>query len=72
MIEDISNRLLGEFARSLQGMLAGTGDDAPVVETKAEPTGQASHRLSPRLSATAPAAASPPPRRRRPNRCRAT
>jgi len=27
MIEEISNRLLGEFARSLQGMLAGSGDD---------------------------------------------
>jgi carbon monoxide dehydrogenase subunit G len=38
MIEEISNRLLGEFARSLQGMLAGGGDEPPVVETKAEPT----------------------------------
>jgi carbon monoxide dehydrogenase subunit G len=37
MIEEISNRLLGEFASSLQGMLAGSGDEAPVVETRAEP-----------------------------------
>ena len=37
MIEEISNRLLGEFASSLQGMLAGSGDDAPVVETRVEP-----------------------------------
>jgi carbon monoxide dehydrogenase subunit G len=37
MIEEISNRLLGEFAGSLQGMIAGSGDDEPVVETKAEP-----------------------------------
>jgi carbon monoxide dehydrogenase subunit G len=37
MIEEISNRLLGEFASSLQGMLAGSGDPPPVVETKAEP-----------------------------------
>ena len=29
MIEEISNRLLGEFASSLQGMLAGSGGDAP-------------------------------------------
>jgi uncharacterized protein len=29
MIEEISNRLLGEFASSLQQMLAGSGDDAP-------------------------------------------
>jgi uncharacterized protein len=36
MIEEISNRLLGEFASSLQGMLAGSGDPPPVVETKAE------------------------------------
>jgi uncharacterized protein len=34
MIEEISNRLLGEFASSLQGMLAGSGHDAP-VKTKA-------------------------------------
>jgi uncharacterized protein len=34
MIEEISNRLLGEFAASLQGMLAGSGDDAP-AKTKA-------------------------------------
>jgi uncharacterized protein len=37
MIEEISNRLLGEFASSLQGMLAGSGDPPPVVATKAEP-----------------------------------
>jgi carbon monoxide dehydrogenase subunit G len=37
MIEEISNRLLGEFASSLQGMLAGHGDAPPVVETRAEP-----------------------------------
>jgi carbon monoxide dehydrogenase subunit G len=37
MIEEISNRLLGEFASSLQGMLAGRGDAPPVVETRAEP-----------------------------------
>jgi carbon monoxide dehydrogenase subunit G len=37
MIEEISNRLLGEFASSLQGMLAGSGDAPPVVETRAEP-----------------------------------
>lgn len=37
MIEEISNRLLGEFASALQGMLAGSGDPPPVVETKAEP-----------------------------------
>jgi carbon monoxide dehydrogenase subunit G len=29
MIEEISNRLLGEFATSLQGMLGGSGDAAP-------------------------------------------
>jgi carbon monoxide dehydrogenase subunit G len=37
MIEEISNRLLGEFASSLQAMLAGSGDAPPVVETRAEP-----------------------------------
>jgi uncharacterized protein len=29
MIEEISNRLLGEFASSLQGMLGASGDEAP-------------------------------------------
>jgi carbon monoxide dehydrogenase subunit G len=41
MIEEISNRLLEEFASSLQGMLAGSGDDPPVIEAKAEPAAPA-------------------------------
>jgi carbon monoxide dehydrogenase subunit G len=73
MIEEISNRLLGEFARSLQGMLAGGGDEPPVVETKAEaadsaPARSASSQAGPADAASEPAsagngaaAASPPP-----------
>jgi carbon monoxide dehydrogenase subunit G len=67
MIEEISNRLLGEFASSLQGMLAGSGDP-PVVETKAEPAppGPAADRATSEPSAFASAgnggaAASPSP-----------
>ncbi len=53
MIEEISNRLLGEFARSLQGMLAGSGDEPPVVETKSEPEATS--------AGNGATAASPPP-----------
>jgi hypothetical protein len=72
MIEEISNRLLGEFAASLQGMLAGTGDPPPVVETKAEPVApapaSASAEAAPEFaaagnggSASAPPSPPPPP-----------
>jgi hypothetical protein len=70
MIEEISNRLLGEFAASLQGMLAGTGDPPPVVETKAEPAApaapSASAEAAPEFAAAgnggaASAPPSPPP-----------
>jgi carbon monoxide dehydrogenase subunit G len=66
MIEEISNRLLGEFASSLQGMLAGSGDP-PVVETRAEPgpaLAPAPAPAEPSAFASAGnggAAASPPP-----------
>jgi carbon monoxide dehydrogenase subunit G len=60
MIEEISNRLLGEFASSLQGMLGGSSD-VSAVETKAEP---AAAERAPTEDAPASAgngAAAPPP-----------
>jgi carbon monoxide dehydrogenase subunit G len=57
MIEEISNRLLGEFANSLQGMLAGSGDPPPVVETKAEPAPAAPSEPTPADTAAEFAAA---------------
>jgi uncharacterized protein len=57
MIEEISNRLLGEFASSLQGMLAGSGDPPPVVETKAEPAPAAPSEPTPADTAAEFAAA---------------
>ncbi|HEX3834504.1 MAG TPA: SRPBCC family protein [Solirubrobacteraceae bacterium] len=67
MIEEISNRLLGEFASSLQGMLAGSGDGPPVVETRAEPAPEPAPAHAPAepsafaSAGNGGAAASPPP-----------
>jgi carbon monoxide dehydrogenase subunit G len=72
MIEEISNRLLGEFANTLQGMLAGGGEPPPAVETKAAPAPAATDAVSePAPADTAaefaaagnggPASAPPPP-----------
>lgn len=74
MIEEISNRLLGEFARSLQGMLAGGGDvsaaaaAAESVTTQAAPASEpappepapAGTALAPAGNGTAAASPSPP------------
>jgi carbon monoxide dehydrogenase subunit G len=54
MIEEISNRLLGEFASSLQGMLAGSGADAP-AKTKAK------SGTTDAAPSSAPAPPEPPP-----------
>lgn len=50
MIEEISNRLLGEFAGSLQAMLAGSGADEPAAAAAA-PEGQTEAAESARTEA---------------------
>jgi len=55
MIEEISNRLLGEFAGSLQGMLAGSATDEPAAAAQA----QAEAEVEAAESATTEAAAEP-------------
>jgi uncharacterized protein len=62
MIEEISNRLLGEFATSLQGMLAGSGDDAPAKKADKSATTAAvpSARKSAAAAGNGAAAESPP------------
>ncbi len=54
MIEEISNRLLGEFARSLQQMLAGGGEAAA-----AEPAAAAAPESAPAAAEPAPAEPAP-------------
>ncbi len=54
MIEEISNRLLGEFAASLQGMLAGSGDDAPKTKAAKSATTDAAPSAEPAPTEVAP------------------
>ncbi len=58
MIEDISNRLLGDFAKCLQTRLAGSEDGELQAATEAEPT----ERIVPEETSPAePSPAAPPP-----------